>query len=73
VAAILAGVVLFPILLPWLPGHDFLRQGFFLGGVAAVPLPRRSSWVNPGAPWVAAGDRCLSYLLALPPVTASWR
>jgi hypothetical protein len=34
--AILAGVVLFPILMPWLPTHDFGTKGFILGVVVAL-------------------------------------
>jgi hypothetical protein len=32
-AGVLSGVVLFPILLPWLPTHQFSTKGFILGGV----------------------------------------
>lgn len=38
VAAILAGAVLFPILLPWLPTHDFSTKGFILGALVAIAL-----------------------------------
>lgn len=38
VAAILAGVVVFPILLPWLPTHDFSAKGFILGGLVTLCL-----------------------------------
>lgn len=37
-AAVLAGAVLFPALLPLLPGHDFSAKGFFLGGLGALPF-----------------------------------
>ncbi|MGD2143248.1 MAG: mercury methylation corrinoid protein HgcA, partial [Anaerolineae bacterium] len=37
-AAVLAGVILFPILLPWLPTHDFSSKGFILGGGVAFPF-----------------------------------
>jgi hypothetical protein len=37
ISAILAGVVVFPILLPWLPTRDFTTKGLILG--AAVVLP----------------------------------
>jgi hypothetical protein len=36
VASMLAGVVLFPILLPWLPSRDFSLKGFTLGAVVAL-------------------------------------
>jgi hypothetical protein len=51
VAAILAGVVLFPILLPWLPTRDFSSKGFILGGMVALPF----ALASPGCGVVAAG------------------
>jgi len=38
VVAILAGVVLFPILLPWIPTRNFSTKGFILGGLVALPF-----------------------------------
>jgi hypothetical protein len=38
VAAVLAGTVLFPALLPILPTHDFSTKGFILGAVIAIPF-----------------------------------
>ncbi len=70
VTAILAGVVLFPILLPWLPTHDFSSKGFILGGVVALPFALAVFLGNPDATrWRQIGA-ALTYLLALPPVTA---
>jgi hypothetical protein len=70
VTALLAGVVLFPLLLPWLPTQQFSSKGFILGGVMAaafavlvfvqgsdLALWRRVGWA-------------LAYLLAMPPMTA---
>jgi hypothetical protein len=70
VAAILAGVVLFPILLPWLPTPNFSTKGFILGALAALPFARAALLGNPGAAsWFRAG--CASiYILAMTPVTA---
>ncbi|HEX7540917.1 MAG TPA: mercury methylation corrinoid protein HgcA, partial [Anaerolineales bacterium] len=36
--AVFAGIVLFPILLPWLPTHNFSTKGFILGGLVALPF-----------------------------------
>ena len=70
VAAVLAGVVLFPILLPWLPAHEFSAQGFILGGAVALPFVLLAFLDAPESPfWLRAG-RALAYLLGLPPVTA---
>jgi hypothetical protein len=70
VAAILAGVVLFPILLPWLPTRELSAKGFILGGAVAFPFVLLSFLNAPDSPlWLRAG-RALAYLLGLPPVTA---
>ena len=37
-AAIVAGIVLFPILLPQIPTRDFCSKGFILGGLVALPF-----------------------------------
>lgn len=70
VAAILAGVVLFPILLPWIPTHDFSTKGLLLGGLVAVPLAVVAFQGNADAAWWARAGMALAYLLAMPPVTA---
>ena len=68
--AILSGVVLFPLLLPWLPTSDFSTKGFILGGVVALPFAAIAFLGKPDAIgwWRASG--ALTYLLAMPPVTA---
>lgn len=70
VAAILAGVVLFPLLLPCLPTREFTTKGFILGGLVALPFAWLGLTGHPGTalPWRAA--RALQELLLLPPVTA---
>lgn len=70
VAALLAGAVLFPLLLPWIPTHQFSSKGFVLGGVVAaafavVAFLREADLVL----WQRLGW-ALAYLLAMPPVTA---
>lgn len=70
VAAILAGVVLFPILLPWLPTSDFSVKGLILGGLVALPFALRiySGTANPE--WWLRGAWALIFLLGMPPVTS---
>jgi len=68
--AILSGVVLFPILLPWLPTSDFSVKGFILGGVVALPFAVAAFLGKPDAVWWSRVGGTLTYLLALPPVTA---
>jgi hypothetical protein len=70
VAAILAGVVLFPILLPWLPTRDFSSKGFILGGIVALPFALAMFQRSAAAPLWLRLSSALACLLALPPVTA---
>jgi hypothetical protein len=69
-AAILAGVVLFPILLPWLPTREFSTKGFILGAVVALPFALAVLLRNPDAAWWLRIGGTLTYLLPFPPVTA---
>jgi hypothetical protein len=66
VLAILAGTVLFPILLPWLPTKDFSTKGLILGVLVLIPpvlvgagtvTPLQMAWA-------------VTTLLIFPPVTA---
>jgi hypothetical protein len=70
IAAVLAGVVLFPILLPWIPTHDLSSKGFLLGGLVTLPFAVAALQGNAGAAWWARAGMALAYLLAMPPVTA---
>ncbi len=70
VAATLSGVVLFPILLPWLPTPNFSTKGFVLGGLAALPFAVATFLNSPSiASWPGAGS-ALVYLLTIPAATA---
>jgi len=69
-AAVLAGLVLFPLLLPWLPTPNFSTKGFFLGGLVAAPFAVATLLGNAEATlWWRAGWAS-TWLLVLPPVTA---
>jgi hypothetical protein len=70
ITAVLAGVVLFPILLPWLPTHNFSTKGLILGGVVALPFAVATFQSMPSAAWWWRIGGALTYLLAMPPVTA---
>ena len=70
VAAVLAGVVLFPILLPWLPTRDFSSRGLILGGLVALPFALAAFLSNPDAAWWLRIGTALTLLLPLPPLTA---
>lgn len=70
VAAFLAGTVLFPILLPFLPTRDFSTKGFILGVLVALPFALLR-FANAGdAVWWHQVGRTLTYLLIWPTVTA---
>ena len=69
-AALLAGTVLFPILLPWIPTHDFSTKGFILGGAVALPFAIAAFMKNPGlALWLRSANS-LFYMLLIPSITA---
>ncbi len=67
--AILTGVVLFPILLPWLPTPNFSTKGWILGSLAALPFAAGALLNRSAHPWLQIGW-ALAALLTLPPVTA---
>ena len=68
--AVLAGTVLFPILLPWLPTHEFSTKGFVLGLLVAAPFALAAYLGSSGDAWWLRLAGALAYLLAVPPVTA---
>jgi hypothetical protein len=69
--AITAAVVLFPILLPWIPTVDFATKGFILGAVAALPfaIVKLFAQTPDTIYWMQAG-RALAVILEWSPVTA---
>jgi hypothetical protein len=69
-AAVLAGTVLFPILLPWLPTREFSTKGFFLGGIVAGIFAVLSMRGCVGSAMVVRVGWAGAFLLAMPPVTA---
>ena len=70
VVAILAGVVLFPILLPWIPTRNFSTKGFILGGLVALPFALLALLRNPASAWWLRAGWALTYLLIMSPLTA---
>jgi hypothetical protein len=69
-AAVLAGIVLFPILLPWIPTHNFSTKGFILGGVVALPFAVSAFLQHPAWAWWQQAGQALLFLLAMPSATA---
>ena len=70
VASVFAGIVLFPILLPWLPTHNFSTKGFILGGLAALPFALSVFFRHPDWAWYRQAGQVMEFLLAMPAVTA---
>ena len=70
IAAVLAGTVLFPILLPWLPTHEFSTKGLILGGLVALPFALMMFVSNPNTELWLRAVGALTFLLSLPPITA---
>lgn len=50
-SAVLAGTVLFPLLLPWIPTPNFSTKGFLLGGLAALPFALSTFLRHPDWAW----------------------
>jgi hypothetical protein len=70
IASVLAGNVLFPMLLPWIPTHNFSTKGFLLGLVVALPFAISVLLRHPDWTWWKLAGQMLAYLLAMPAVTA---
>jgi hypothetical protein len=69
IAAVIAGTVLFPVLLPFIPTRDFSTKGLLLGGVVAIPFAIAFASV-PALPGWATLIAALTPLLIMPAVTA---
>jgi hypothetical protein len=69
-AAVLAGTVLFPLLLPWIPTRDFSSKGYLLGAVMALPIILREALGNSQAAWWRPAAAALSSLLIVATVSA---
>jgi hypothetical protein len=62
--------VLFPILLPWLPTHNFSTKGFILGGLAALPFALSVFVRHPDWAWYRQIVQTLEFLLTMAAATA---
>jgi hypothetical protein len=65
--ALIAGCVLTPILLPWIPGRAFAWKGWLLGLLWVIIVSVFNGW--PGMPSYSL-IRALGYLLAIPSISA---
>jgi hypothetical protein len=62
---ILCGTALFPVLLPWLPSHDFSTKGASLGLLAAVPFALAVLFQHSDWSWYRQAGQVLGYILAM--------
>jgi uncharacterized membrane protein YphA (DoxX/SURF4 family) len=62
--------VLFPILLPWIPTHNFSTKGFLLGVLAAIPFAASPFLQHLDWSCYHRLGQALEFLLAMPAVTA---
>ena len=69
IAAVVAGTVLFPALLPFIPTKDFSTKGLLLGLIVAIPFAY-AFYQSPALPGWAAVAGSLTPLLIMPAVTA---
>jgi hypothetical protein len=67
--AVVAGTVLFPALLPFIPTKDFSTKGLILGGVVALPFAAAFASA-PALPGWAEAIGAITPLLIMPAVTA---
>ena len=68
--AIIGGTVLFPILLPWLPTHNFSTKGLILGSLIMLPFIGYTLTVNPELALWQKIAYPLAYILTLAPITS---
>lgn len=69
ISAVVAGTVLFPVLLPFIPTQDFSTKGLLLGGVVAIPFAVAFASA-PSLPGWAVTAGAVTPLLIMPAVTA---
>jgi hypothetical protein len=69
-AMVVANLIIFPILLPWIPTPNFSTKGFLLGSIIAVPFFLLALFQNPLAEWWKRIGWSLPYLLILPSFVA---
>jgi hypothetical protein len=67
---VLGGTVLFPMLLPWIPTHNFSTKGFLLGLLVALPFAVSAFLRHPDWAWYRQAAQALEFLLAIPAAIA---
>jgi hypothetical protein len=69
-AIVVANLIIFPILLPWIPTPNFSTKGFLLGTIIAIPFFLLVFFGNPLVEWWKRLGWALPYLLILPSLVA---
>ena len=69
-AGILAGTVLFPLLLPWIPTKDFSSKGLLVGAAVVAPIIIRDVIGSQGTAWYVLAGSALGSLLIVSAVSA---
>lgn len=69
-AAATAGLVGFPVLMPWLPGDDFSAKGLALGGAVGLGGALLVLFTDDDSPLWVRLMRAASFALALPAITS---
>lgn len=70
ITTVLAGTVLFPALLPFIPTHDFSTKGLILGEIVAIPFAVVSFMANSAFPLWENALISLAVLLIMPALVA---
>ena len=69
-AGVLAGTVLFPLLMPLIPTRDFSSRGFVIGAIAAVPIIIQDVTSGKGAAWYVLAGLVVGSLLLVSSISA---
>ena len=69
-AIIVTGLMLFPVVIPWIPTPNFSTKGFILGGIIALPFFVVVAFSAPTAVWWKNLGQAFPYLLLVPSLTA---
>jgi CO dehydrogenase/acetyl-CoA synthase gamma subunit (corrinoid Fe-S protein) len=69
ITTVLTGTILFPVLLPFIPTHDFSTKGLILGEVVAIPFALSFAADSIMPLWINV-LKALVFLLVMPAVTA---
>jgi hypothetical protein len=70
VVSVFAGMVLFPILLPWIPTRQFSSKGFFLGYLVTLPFSLLLVYAGHLSTLWSQIAWAITYLMVFPPITA---